>query len=156
MTAAVRVYNMTNRTTLLVIGAVLSLTLGSRPSTLQAQQPKPTLTPAQQQQIQDMLRPIELPKPPFAPTEYPRSPITPPNYPPPRPSAWLEFLKNNDYLAPYIFVAAVGLALLALMIIWGLIVGVFIVVGNIVLWLILGLVHAFCWVSTAWRGRYVA
>jgi hypothetical protein len=81
---------MTNRATLLLIGAGLSLTLGLLPSTLEAQPPMP----------------------PLPPPEYPRDPIIPPSYPPPpRPPAWLEFLKNNDFLAPYVFAAAVTLAI---------------------------------------------
>ena len=74
MTAAIREYNMKNRTTLLFFGTGLSLTLGSIPSTLQAQQPKPSLTPAQQQQIEKML---QQPKLELDPTKYPRYPINP-------------------------------------------------------------------------------
>jgi hypothetical protein len=73
---------MTNRTTFLLIGAGLSLALGSLPSTLQAQQP-----------------------PPFGPAGYRSPPILPPNYREPRRPAWVEFLKDNDFLAPYIVAA---------------------------------------------------
>ena len=125
---------MTNRTTLLFIEAGLSLTLGWLPSTLQAQQPRPPLTPAQQQQIEDMLGPIKEPKSQFDPTKYPRDPSIPlPEYREDPPSAWLEFLKDNQFLAAYIFAGAVTLAL-------AIVVGIPIVLARIVL----GLINVLC------------
>jgi hypothetical protein len=125
---------MTNRTTLLFIGAGLSLTLGSLPSALQAQQPTPPLTPAQQQQIDDMLRrATEQLKPQVDPTKHPNYPTTLPEYTQDPPPAWLEFLKDNQFLAAYIFAGAVTLAL-------AIIVGVPIVIARIVL----GIIQVLC------------
>jgi hypothetical protein len=100
---------MTNRTILLFIGTSLSLTLGLLPSTLQAQQRKPPLTPAQQKQIDEAVRALNPPKPQFDPTKYPPSPTMPPKYTD-RPPAWREFLQNNQFLHAPIFAAVVTLA----------------------------------------------
>ena len=118
---------MTSRTTLLLIGAGLSLTMGSVPGTLHAQQPKPPLSPAQLKQIEDMLRPIKVPTPQFDPSKYPKHPTTAPKFSEPRPPAWLEFLKNSGYLAAPLFAAAVALALA--IIIWVLLVAYRIIAG---------------------------
>jgi hypothetical protein len=107
---------MTNRTILLVIGTSLSLTLGSLPSTLRAQQPQPTLTPAQQQQRQqqieaDLQRAAEQLKSQSDPTNDPHPPIIPPKYTTDKPPPWREFFdENKEYLIPFIFAAVVTLA----------------------------------------------
>jgi len=102
---------VTNTTTLFLIRAGLSLTLGLLPGTLQAQQPKPPLTPAQIKQIEDLLQSIQQPMPPFDPSKYPSYPTIPARFSEPRPPAWVEFFKNNGYLAAPLFAAAVVLAL---------------------------------------------
>jgi hypothetical protein len=122
--AAVRANNMTNRTTLLVIVAALSL-LGSLPGTLQAQQP----TPAQQQQIEEAVRALQQSKPPIPPTDYPRYPPLPPPYSQARPPAWLQFVKDNEPWAGLLVAAAVALAIT---IILGVVIGVCSIVGELI------------------------
>jgi hypothetical protein len=74
--------------------------------------------------------------------DIPRYPIAPPEYYTQyRPPAWLEFLKNNPYLVPFIVVAALGLALAIIALALGLVGGVLIFVAHIVLGLILVLCH---------------
>ena len=86
---------MANRTTLLLIGACLSVTLGWLTSTLQAQQPN---------------------LPPFSPDQ---QPIIPRSYPPSPPPFWLELLKNHTHLASHLVAAAVLLAAAAVLLpIW--------------------------------------
>jgi hypothetical protein len=113
---------MTNRTSLLLVGAGLSLiTLGSLPRTLQAQQPAPPLPH------------IEMPKFPNIPPTYIPPTYTPPTYPRPQPPAWLQFLKDYDYLVPSLIAAAVLLPIA--IIIW---------VPIVVCRIVLGLIHVLC------------
>jgi hypothetical protein len=91
---------MTNRTTLLLIGATLSLVFAWPSITLRAQK----LTPDQQK---EMLRPIEQPKLQFDPARFPGHPVNPPPDLRYRPPAWLEFLNGNPSLAAPLFAAAV-------------------------------------------------
>ena len=114
---------MANRTTFLLLGVCLSLVFRWPSSTLQAQQ----LTPAQQKQIEDMLRPIEPPK--FDPATFPRdSGILPPSFQYRKP-AWVEFLDRNPHFAAPLVAAVVTLAL-------AIIVGIPVVLCRIVLGLI--------------------
>jgi hypothetical protein len=96
---------LANRTTLLLVGAMLSLTLGWPTGMLQAQQPN--LPPANDiRQIQDMLeKQSQKLKDPVLPPGHPSDPSI--LFPPPRP-AWREFLDNTPYLAPLLFAAAVA------------------------------------------------
>jgi hypothetical protein len=121
---------MTNRTTLLLIGTSLSLTLGSLASTLQAQHPQPSLTPAQQQQIQDLLQPIK-PNPQFDPTKYQNQPTMPPKFTD-RPPAWLEFWQNSGPLAAPLFALAVTVALAVIFFVLAPIVWVLAAVGYMI------------------------
>jgi len=124
---------MANRTALLLLGVSLSLVFGWPSSTLQAQQ----LTPAQQKQIEDMLRPIEPLKFQIDPAKFPRdSGILPPSFQYRKP-AWVEFLDRNPYLAAPVVAAVVTLAL-------AIIIGIPVVLCRIVL----GLIHV-----TSGRGR---
>jgi hypothetical protein len=117
MMAAIRANNMTNRTTLLVIVAALSL-LGSLSDTLQAQQP----TRAQQQQIEEAVRALQQSKPPIPPT-------IPPQYAQDRPPALLKFVKDNGPWGGLIVAAAVGLIIT---IILGVVIGVCRIVGEFI------------------------
>jgi hypothetical protein len=121
---------MTNRTTLLLIDAGLSLTLGLLPGTLQAQEPKAQFNPAQHQQIEDMLRrATEQLKPQIDPSKFPFEPRIPPLDPRPQTPAWVEFLKNNSYLAAPIVAFIVAIIIYVLI---------------IVCRIVLGLIHASC------------
>jgi hypothetical protein len=79
---------MANRTTLLLIGACLSVTLGWLTSTLQAQQPN---------------------LPPFSPDQ---QPIIPRSYSPPPPPFWLELLKNHPHIALHLAALLIAAAVL--------------------------------------------
>jgi hypothetical protein len=124
---------MANRTTLLLLGVILSLVFGWPSSKLQAQQP----TPAQQKQIEQMLQTIERSKFQIDPAKFPRDPgMLPPSFQDRKP-AWVEFLDRNPYLAAPIVAAVVSLAL-------AIIIGIPVVLCRIVL----GLIHV-----TSGRGR---
>jgi hypothetical protein len=110
---------------LLLLG--VGLVSGCPGSTLQAQQ----LTPAQQKQIEDMLRPIEPPK--FDPATFPRdSGILPPSFQYRKP-AWVEFLDRNPHFAAPLVAAVVTLAL-------AIIIGIPVGLCRI----LLGLIHVTC------------
>ncbi len=116
---------MANRTTFLLLGVSLSLVFRWPSSTLRAQ----PLTPAQQKQIEDMLRPIEPPKFQMDPARFPRDPgMLPPSFQYRKP-AWVEFLDRNPYLAAPVVAAVVTLAL-------AIIIGIPVVLCRIVLGLI--------------------
>ena len=117
---------MANRTTLLLLGVILSLVFGWPSSKLQAQQP----TPAQQKQIEQMLQTIERSKFQIDPAKFPRDPgMLPPSFQDRKP-AWVEFLDRNPYLAAPIVAAVVSLAL-------AIIIGIPVVLCRI----LLGLIH---------------
>jgi hypothetical protein len=138
---------MTNRNTLLLIAAGLSLTLGSRASTLQAQPPQPSLTPAQQQQIQNSLGPIKPPNLRIDPTKYHNQPTMPSKYTD-RPPAWLEYWQNSGLLAGPLFALAVTLALAVIIFVIATIVRIFVAVC----YLILALIQMFAaWVTPVRR-----
>lgn len=125
--------NMRNRTILVLLGVSLFVVFGWPSNTLQAQQ----LTPAQQKQIEDMLRATELPKLQIDPAKFPPNPgISPPSvqY---RPPTWVKFLDSHPYLAAPLVAAVVALVL-------AIIVGIPVVLCRIVL----GLIHV-----TSGRGN---
>ncbi len=117
---------MRNRIIVLLLGVSLFLVFKWPSSTLQAQQ----LTPAQQQQIEPMLRPIEPPQFQIDPTRFPPDPGIPPPSVQYRPPTWVKFLDSHPYLAAPLVAAVVTLAL-------AIIVGIPVVLCRIVL----GLVH---------------
>jgi hypothetical protein len=86
---------MTNRTTLLLIGVGLSLTLRWLTSTLQAQEPGPPFSPPQMPSFPDIQPPPYCPPPP-------------PFHSEPAPPFWLELLKDDPHLAACVVGAVVA------------------------------------------------